>query len=76
MSNLTFLYEGPGCLEILETQKCYKKSTEKKNFFQKYYYDVITKNKIFFEKKNFSVSFYKKFFSYKFLTLPALHIKM
>jgi hypothetical protein len=56
-SNLTFSYEGPGVLEILETQKCYKKST-KKNFFKKYYYNVITKNKIFFEKKNFfSINF-------------------
>jgi hypothetical protein len=75
-SNLTSLYEGPGVLEILETQKFYKKST-KKNFFKKYYYDVITKNKIFFEKKNFfRLAFYKIFVSQEFLTLPALHIKM
>ena len=57
MSNLTFLYEGPGVLEIFERQKFYKKLTEKNFFFKKYFifrYDVII---IFLEENFFSVDF-------------------
>jgi hypothetical protein len=34
MSSFKFLFEAPGMLAILETQKFYKNSTEK-NFFKK-----------------------------------------
>ena len=58
MSNLTFLYEGPGVLEFFERQKFNKKLTETKFFFFKKYfifrYDVII---IFLEEIFFSVDF-------------------